>query len=173
MERVAFLVEATGERIGCLLNPETVVVRRSAGLRARRTAGGLLTGARLSDDPLVSTGGGRTELELELLFDVTLGGSTVTTDNVQDLTRPLWSLSENAESSDAFGAVRPVRFVWGKTWNIPVVVAATAHPAKFPDAVERATGRRPPLPARLADLYDREERFAVLPPDLAAVQRLR
>jgi threonine synthase len=38
---------------------------------------------------------------------------------------------------------------------IPVVVAATAHPAKFPDAVERATGLRPPLPARLADLYDR------------------
>ena len=30
--------------------------------------------------------------------------------------------------------------------GIPVVVAATAHPAKFPDAVERATGQRPPLP---------------------------
>jgi threonine synthase len=53
---------------------------------------------------------------------------------------------------------------------IPVVVAATAHPAKFPDAVERATGLRPPLPARLADLYDREERFSVLPDDLGAVE---
>ncbi|HYF08758.1 MAG TPA: threonine synthase [Acetobacteraceae bacterium] len=53
---------------------------------------------------------------------------------------------------------------------IPVIVAATAHPAKFPDAVERATGVRPPLPARLADLYDREERFTVLPNDLPSVE---
>jgi threonine synthase len=51
-----------------------------------------------------------------------------------------------------------------------VVVAATAHPAKFPDAVERATGFRPPLPARLADLYDREERFSVLADDLGTVE---
>ena len=53
---------------------------------------------------------------------------------------------------------------------IPVVVAATAHPAKFPDAVERATGARPPLPPALADLYEREERYAVLAPDLAEVE---
>jgi threonine synthase len=53
---------------------------------------------------------------------------------------------------------------------IPVVVAATAHPAKFPDAVERATGRRPPLPPRLADLYEREERYSTLPSDLGAVE---
>ena len=38
------------------------------------------------------------------------------------------------------------------------------------DAVERATGLRPPLPARLADLYDREERFSVLADDLGAVE---
>jgi len=54
--------------------------------------------------------------------------------------------------------------------DIPVIVAATAHPAKFPDAVERATGLRPPLPARLADLYEREERFAVLPNTLEAIE---
>ncbi|MBL6454913.1 threonine synthase [Belnapia sp. T6] len=53
---------------------------------------------------------------------------------------------------------------------IPVVVAATAHPAKFPDAVERATGLRPPLPPRLADLYEREERYAVLPDALPGVE---
>ncbi len=53
---------------------------------------------------------------------------------------------------------------------IPVVVAATAHPAKFPDAVEQATGHRPPLPARMADLYEREERYAVMPADLAQVE---
>jgi len=54
--------------------------------------------------------------------------------------------------------------------DIPVIVAATAHPAKFPDAVERATGRRPALPARLADLETRPERCTVLPNDLAAVE---
>jgi threonine synthase len=55
--------------------------------------------------------------------------------------------------------------------DVPVVVLATAHPAKFPDAVARATGSRPALPARLADLFDREERFTVLPNELDAVQR--
>ncbi len=52
----------------------------------------------------------------------------------------------------------------------PVVSLATAHPAKFPDAVERATGVRPDLPAHLADLFDRPERTRTLPNDLAAVQ---
>ncbi len=47
---------------------------------------------------------------------------------------------------------------------------ATAHPAKFPDAMERAIGIRPALPPRMADLFEREERFAVLPNDLAAVE---
>jgi len=54
---------------------------------------------------------------------------------------------------------------------VPMVVLSTAHPAKFPDAVERATGVRPALPDRLADLYDRPERFDVLPADLPAVQQ--
>ncbi|MFT8243673.1 threonine synthase [Roseomonas sp. BN140053] len=54
--------------------------------------------------------------------------------------------------------------------GIPVIVAATAHPAKFPDAAERAVGLRPALPARLADLFEREERFAVLPRDLGAIE---
>ncbi len=53
---------------------------------------------------------------------------------------------------------------------IPVIVAATAHPAKFPDAVEQATGFRPPLPARLADLYEREERYSVLPNGLGEIE---
>jgi threonine synthase len=52
----------------------------------------------------------------------------------------------------------------------PMVALATAHPAKFPDAVEQATGIRPPLPDRLADLFEREERFDVLPNDVEAVR---
>jgi threonine synthase len=53
--------------------------------------------------------------------------------------------------------------------DLPLVCLATAHPAKFPDAVERAIGVRPPLPDHLADLLDRPERYDVLPADLAAV----
>ena len=54
--------------------------------------------------------------------------------------------------------------------GVPTVAAATAHPAKFPDAMERATGLRPALPPRMADLFEREEKFTVMPNDLAAVQ---
>jgi threonine synthase len=53
---------------------------------------------------------------------------------------------------------------------VPLIALACAHPAKFPDAVERATGRRPNLPARLADLFERPERVSVMPNDLRAVQ---
>ncbi|HXP74308.1 MAG TPA: threonine synthase [Stellaceae bacterium] len=52
----------------------------------------------------------------------------------------------------------------------PIVALASAHPAKFPDAVERATGIRPPLPPRMADLYDRPEHTHTLPNELSAVQ---
>ena len=45
-----------------------------------------------------------------------------------------------------------------KDKNVPMVVVATAHPAKFPDAVEKATGVRPALPERLADLLQRPEK---------------
>ena len=54
--------------------------------------------------------------------------------------------------------------------SAPIVALATAHPAKFPDAVERAVGIRPPLPPRMADLYDRPERIQALPNDLRAVE---
>jgi threonine synthase len=52
----------------------------------------------------------------------------------------------------------------------PMITLATAHPAKFPDAVERATGVRPGLPPHMADLFDRPERMTRVPNDLAALQ---
>jgi threonine synthase len=55
--------------------------------------------------------------------------------------------------------------------KIPLVALATAHPAKFPDAVRAATGVTPALPERLADLGRRAERCLLLPNDLAAVRR--
>ena len=54
----------------------------------------------------------------------------------------------------------------------PMVTLATAHPAKFPDAVEAATGLRPPLPKRMADLYDRSERVARVDNDARAIKDL-
>ncbi|MGF7155829.1 threonine synthase [Novosphingobium gossypii] len=53
--------------------------------------------------------------------------------------------------------------------GIPVVTLATAHPAKFPEAVERATGQRPSLPTRVGDLFDREEKYETLPGTFEAV----
>ena len=66
----------------------------------------------------------------------------------------------------AVGAVERLR----SSIDGPIVTLATAHPAKFPDAVERATGIRPPLPAHLADLMDRPEFITRLPNDVRAVE---
>jgi threonine synthase len=54
--------------------------------------------------------------------------------------------------------------------GVATIALATAHPAKFPEAIRRATGHGVELPARLSDLYQRPEHFIVLPPDLASVQ---
>lgn len=56
--------------------------------------------------------------------------------------------------------------------GVPMVTLATAHPAKFPDAVEKASGIRPPLPNRMADLYERSERVTQVANDLAALETL-
>ena len=56
--------------------------------------------------------------------------------------------------------------------EVPMVTLSTAHPAKFPDAVEAATSIRPPLPPRMADLFARPERVTRVPNDLAALETL-
>ncbi|MEH0841039.1 hypothetical protein V6U81_01420 [Micromonospora sp. CPCC 205711] len=127
MERVAFLVDETGARVDCLLNPETVQVTRLAGIRPRGVGGGQLVGAGLADDPLVYTGGGRTELVLDLLFDTDLVEAQARPEDVRTLTRPLWMLAENSAAEQ--GRLRPplIRLVWGKTWNVPGVIVAIAE----------------------------------------------
>lgn len=178
MERVTFLVERTGERIPCLLNPEGLEVRRSAGIARRRSVGGSVIGNPRTDDPLVATGGGITDYELKLLFDVDLlagqsgpaivaspaaatpaavggegGGlagleegepespATIQTEgpatpessasplsiDVRTLTQPLWALAENGEPVAGNLAPQRVRFVWGRSWNVPGVVLAVAE----------------------------------------------
>ncbi len=54
----------------------------------------------------------------------------------------------------------------------PMITLATAHPAKFPDAVEAATGARPPLPPHMADLFERPERMTRVENDLDALKKL-
>lgn len=53
----------------------------------------------------------------------------------------------------------------------PMITLGTAHPAKFPDAVEASTGIRPPLPPHMADLFEKPERVTRLPNDLASIQK--
>jgi hypothetical protein len=126
LERVAFLIEDTGERLGCLLNPEGILLRRQAGIQSRQCGGGLVTGSELADDPLFFSGGGHTDLTLDLLFDVSLAGSSVSSEDVRDLTGPLWDLAENRRQ-DTYGKPPLCRFVWGKSWNFPGVVSAVAE----------------------------------------------
>jgi hypothetical protein len=157
MERVALVVEATGERLRCLLNPERLVMRRRAGVRARSTGLAGLASPLLRDDPLLYAGGGHTELELDLLFDTELDvgplrpailaherlhADGVTTSvitpapssgpvqrDVRELTAPIWQLAETPVDVDPGQRVhaRLVRFVWGKAWNVPGVITSVAE----------------------------------------------
>ena len=56
--------------------------------------------------------------------------------------------------------------------NVPMITLATAHPAKFPDAVHAATGERPELPVRMADLFERPERVTRVANDLHALKQI-
>ena len=56
--------------------------------------------------------------------------------------------------------------------DTPMVTLATAHPAKFPDAVEKASDLRPPLPERMDDLYQRSERVTRVENDLTKLEEI-
>lgn len=172
MERVAFLIERTGERISCLLNPENLEMRRSAGVRTRREAGGALSGRARTDDPLIATGGGTTEFDLHLLFDTLIAsadraqqlpapaeqaGTAPQAEDVRALTRPLWDLAENAFSG-GFGAPPSVRFIWGKSWNVPGVVVSVSERLEQFDA--NGTPQRSWLSLRLRRVEEPEPRAA-------------
>jgi len=65
----------------------------------------------------------------------------------------------DTHSAIGVGAARARR--WDKA--VPMVILATAHPAKFPDAVKAASGVHPELPSHLSDLYERKEKYTELP----------
>jgi threonine synthase len=81
-----------------------------------------------------------------------------------------WACAEAGEVIDphtAIGLCAARRA--GLPAEVPVVTLATAHAAKFPDAVERATGLRPTVPSRVGDLFERQERYDTLPATFDAV----
>jgi len=176
MERVAFLIEKTGERLACLLNPETVTIRRIAGVRPRDSVSGPLRGAGLTDDPMIYIGGGLTELTLDLLFDTTLGEANNEIEDVRRLTKPFVDLAENSEDQEGRGEPRIIRFVWGKAWNIPGVVAATSERLEYftQDGIPRRSWLRmrmlrvnPPEPPQrpAADVADLKDLLPSLQPE--------
>ncbi len=65
-----------------------------------------------------------------------------------------------------------VHVAQGHLGATPMITLATAHPAKFPAAVEAASGLHPPLPARMADLYERDETITHVKGDVAAIQTI-
>lgn len=141
MQRALFLVEATGERLSALLNPERLEFSRRAGLRPLAHGGSVVTGAGLTDELVLATGGGATELVLDLLFDVDLDDTVRPPDasagpsarpttgpaDVRELTRPFWNLAENAERQLRDGAPQRVRLIWGRSWNVLGVITAVAE----------------------------------------------
>ena len=127
MERVAFLVEPDDQRISCMLNPETVIITRSAGIKERASIGGHVSGENRSDMPLLYAGGGVTHIEMELLFDVTISGSSLRSNNVRDFTAPFFHMAENIQGNDRHNHPKTVRMVWGKSWNIPGVITDIAE----------------------------------------------
>ena len=123
-----------------------------------------------------------------LATELRRSGAAAAAPSTMDSLRPLWSAARVDEDAtrdviaDVYrstgklidphtavgvGAARQCR----RDTDTPMVVLSTAHPAKFPEAVRAATGVRPKLPPRLADLHERPERLNKLPNDLEAVQR--
>jgi threonine synthase len=83
--------------------------------------------------------------------------------------REVWDQTEYLLDPHTACGVQAARAL-GK-FDVPVITLATAHPAKFPDAVMQAGyPHHPELPHHMADLFQREERCEVLPHDLKAVQ---
>lgn len=120
-------------------------------------------------DELKSTGGFTiSQGALELLRETFASGRTSEDQTAATITRTHAATGEILCPHSAVGVHVAETFLSGT----PMITLATAHPAKFPDAVEAAMGTRPVLPERMVDLFDRPERLTRLPNDLGAVQSL-
>lgn len=152
MDRVSFLIEETGDRLPALLNPSSVRVRRRSGLRPLDDRPGAVTGQVASDDPVLVTGGGRTEIELDLVFDLDLVRTGTPPADVRSLTASLWRLSENSSRE---GGPPSLRMVWGRAWNVPAVVEAVTE--RFERFTDGGAPRRSWLRLRLLRIAEPEQ----------------
>lgn len=105
---------------------------------------------------------------LQALREVFASGRASEDETSAMITRAVGEMGELLCPHSAIGVHVAQEFL-GET---PLITLATAHPAKFPDAVEAATGMRPALPARMADLFDRPERVTQVENDLGALTGL-
>ena len=90
------------------------------------------------------------------------------TETAETIRRTLAETEELVDPHSAVGLAAAARLRGDA--SVPMVTLATAHPAKFPDAVKKATGIHPDLPPAMADLFQREERLVALPNDLGSLE---
>ena len=105
---------------------------------------------------------------LQMLQSTFVSGRCSEEDTLTTITETLATTGELLCPHSAVG----VKVAHEHQGRAPMVTLATAHPAKFPDAVEKASGIRPGLPPRMADLFDRPERVTRVANDLPAIQAL-
>ncbi|MDF1619297.1 threonine synthase [Pseudothioclava nitratireducens] len=125
--------------------------------------------AQLMDEMKAKGGFAVSQGALEALREIYASGRVSEQETSLTITEELARSGELLCPHSAVGVRVGHAHVSGAT---PMVTLATAHPAKFPDAVEAATGIRPPLPPRMADLFERSERVTRVPNDLAALEAL-
>lgn len=119
-------------------------------------------------DELKSGGFAISQGALEMLREHFTSGRASEGETLAEITRTLKETGEVLCPHSAVGAF-VARDHQGAE---PLVTLATAHPAKFPDAVEKATGQRPALPARMAGMMDAPERITRVANDLGALKDL-
>jgi threonine synthase len=128
--------------------------------------------AQLMDDLRTKGGFGISQGALEALREGFASGRAGEDETAATITRTLAQTGELLCPHTAVGVHVAEDYLAIHGHANPMVTLATAHPAKFPDPVQAATGLRPELPPRMADLYDRAERLTRVPNDLAALQAL-
>lgn len=144
--------EASGAQLHALLNPETLTLRRTAGIRERRLDELPVVAPESQDDPLIYTGGGETEIELELLFDTRLnrhGGELAAAapgQDVREITGRIWQFAESRPPGHRGDWPPPLRLIWGD-WTLPVAVVALAE--RFEDFTAQGAPQRSWLSLRL------------------------
>jgi len=110
---------------------------------------------------------------VEVPRDAVFAAAAVNDDETREVIRDIHARHGylvDPHTAVGIGAAQRVRSAGQIDPDLPIVCLSTARPAKFPDAVEAATGVHPALPDELADLLDRPERYELLPNDLSAVE---